>query len=41
MSLRAIPYTLVAFLLYNFVVLFSGFGTLDPRSTAPPARAPC
>ena len=27
MSLRAIPLILIAFLLYNFVVLFSGWGT--------------
>jgi hypothetical protein len=40
MSLRAIPYTLVAFLFYNFVVLFSGFGTPEPTTDgAAAARA--
>lgn len=37
MSLRAIPYTLVAFLLYNFVVLFSGWGA--PAESADGAAA--
>lgn len=34
MSLRAIPLILIAFLLYNFVVLFSGWGTTDGADAA-------
>ncbi|MCC7253009.1 hypothetical protein [Hyphomicrobium sp.] len=32
MSLRAIPLTIIAFVLYNVVVLFSGLGTTDPTA---------
>lgn len=34
MSLRAIPVTVIAFILYNIVVLFSGSGTADPAAAA-------
>lgn len=34
MSLRAIPLILIAFLLYNFVVLFSGWGAAAPEAGA-------
>lgn len=39
MSLRAIPLILIAFLLYNFVVLFSGWGNGDGTTATPDGAA--
>lgn len=39
MSLRAIPLTVVAFILYNVIVLFSGIGNSEAADGAEAARA--
>jgi hypothetical protein len=39
MSLRAIPLTVLAFILYNLIVLFSGFGGGAAEATADGAEA--